>query len=343
MNIADFDFALPKELIAQYPLHDRTASRLLVLHKDTGEIEHCFFRDLPKFLNSADLIVANDTKVMKARLFGNKATGGKVEVFLEKILAPNEALALLRSNKGIKDESSVFVEGKTEKYEIFVRCHENGLFRIFLKTPNKSFYEIAEECGNVPLPPYIDRKAENDDESEYQTVYAKNLGAVAAPTAGLHFDEKMINDLKQKLDFQYLTLHVGAGTFLPIKTDEVEKHMMHSEFYELSPETASHIKRCQNIQGRVVAVGTTVVRTLESIYASEHEIKAKKGITNIFIYPGFQFHVVDALITNFHLPKSTLLLLVSAFAGKEKIMKAYMEAISQKYRFFSYGDAMLII
>lgn len=338
MRTQDFDFYLPSELIAQYPTEKRSGSRLLYLDGRSGEINDSAFIDLTEWLNPRDLIVFNDTRVIKARLFGQKLTGGAIEVMIERALNDHEALAQVRASRSPKVGAKLLLEGQIEAT---VLGREDDLFHLkFLH--EASIYDLLEQYGHLPLPPYITHSAESEDESRYQTVYAKHVGAVAAPTAGLHFDEPMLSSIQAMgVGIAYVTLHVGAGTFQPVKVDDIQAHKMHSEWYHIPEATASLIANTKQNGGRVIAVGTTVLRTLES--AAQHgPIVESSNETNIFITPGYQFKVVDRLLTNFHLPKSTLMMLVSAFAGHHHIMQAYQHAVDQRYRFFSYGDAMLI-
>jgi S-adenosylmethionine:tRNA ribosyltransferase-isomerase len=339
MNIADFDFNLPPELIAQYPCTPRSASRLLCLDKNTGEITHRIFNELPELLSANDLLIFNNTKVIPARLFGVKLTGGKVELLIERILDEHRILAHIKSNKTLKIGTElIFVN----KYNAVIIQRHDDLFELRFNN-NESVYSIIEKIGHIPLPPYINRADETFDQERYQTVFAERLGAVAAPTAGLHFDSELLNKIKEKgIGIGYVTLHVGSGTFQPIRVENIHEHKMHSEYFEVSPYLCEQITNTKQRGGRVIAVGTTSVRSLEAA-AKSGKLLPFQGDTDIFIYPGYSFKCVDAMITNFHLPKSTLLLLICAFAGYENIMRAYKEAIAQAYRFFSYGDAMFIM
>jgi len=332
---SDFDFNLSKNLIAQYPLKDRTASRLLCLDKKTGEIENRIFKDFLSFLNSKDLIIFNNTKVIPARLFGQKETGGKIECLIERIIPTHEALAHIRASKSPKINSHLVLE---EKIKAIVIGRKGDLFHLQFEG---KILPVLKQYGHIPLPPYIQRQAEASDIDRYQTVYAKEEGAVAAPTAGLHFDQELLKQIRQKCYCAEVTLHVGAGTFQPVRVENISEHVMHHEYVEVSPETCEAIEACKKRGGRVVAIGTTVVRALETA-AKSGKIKHYFNETNLFITPGFKFNCVDMLLTNFHLPKSTLLMLVCAFGGYDFVMKAYIEAVEEKYRFFSYGDAMLI-
>jgi len=338
MKTQDFDFYLPSELIAQHPTQERTASRMLYLQGNSGQLTDQLFLDFPSHCNAGDLLIFNDTRVIKARLFGQKESGGNVEVLIERVIHSHLAYAHVRASRSPKIGSQMRL---SDAFDVIVSARHDDLFELqFLG--ETSIFDLLEQYGSLPLPPYITHAATNDDEERYQTVFAKNLGAVAAPTAGLHFNETLLDSLKQKgVHIAYVTLHVGAGTFQPVRVDNISEHKMHSELYSIPPETAELIQRTKAQGKRVTAIGTTVLRALES--AAQHsELKAGDGETDIFITPGYQFKVVDRLFTNFHLPKSTLLMLVSAFAGVENIKKAYAHAVAQKYRFFSYGDAMLL-
>lgn len=338
MRTLDFDFYLPEALIAQHPTKNRSASRLLRLDGNTGNIQDAMFTDLLEALNSGDLLVLNDTRVIKARLFGEKSTGGKIEVMIERVVDAHHAQAQIKASRAPKTGSKLMIAGKVEA-EVIGRQED-----LFLLQFNDSHevMDILDLHGNLPLPPYITHAADADDENRYQTVFAKHAGAVAAPTAGLHFDDTMLNQLKDKgVNIAFVTLHVGAGTFKPVKAALIADHKMHSEIYTIPQATIDLIKTTRDHGGKVTAVGTTALRALES--AAQHPtLQAGQGETAIFITPGFSFKVVDRLLTNFHLPKSTLLMLVSAFAGFENTMRAYQHAIEKQYRFFSYGDAMLI-
>ncbi len=338
MRTQDFDFNLPDKLIAQHPTNQRSASRLLHLNGKTEQLNDRLFVDLPDLLSAGDLLVFNDTRVIKARLFGEKSTGGGVEILVERVLDPHHVLAHIRASRAPKINSKLNL---ANAFDAEIIGREDDLFQVkFLsKTP---VLDLLEQYGALPLPPYITHTAEAEDEERYQTVYAKHAGAVAAPTAGLHFDEAMLNKIKTKnVNIAYVTLHVGAGTFQPVRVDNIQDHKMHSEIYHISAETVAMIEATKMKGGNIIAVGTTSLRALES--AALHDaFKHGQGETNIFITPGFNFKIVDKLITNFHLPKSTLLMLVSAFAGFEPIKNAYAHAIQQQYRFFSYGDAMLL-
>ena len=339
-TLSDFDFVLPPELIAQHPVPERSGSKLL--DGTTANPIHRIFHDLPNLLNSGDLLVFNDTKVVKARLFGEKPSGGKVELLIERVLTGNQVVAHMRVSKKPQPGETIWMAGGAFSATLLGRWPEKdgALFRFVLSNDaGDDPYKLMDTHGHVPLPPYITHADEADDVSRYQTVFAKNPGAVAAPTAALHFDEALLAALdKRGVERASVTLHVGAGTFQPVKTENIAEHVMHFERYSIDPTTLDAITRCKARGGNVVAVGTTSVRALET-WAKTGETQ---GDTNIFITPGFDFKVVDTLITNFHLPKSSLMMLVSAFAGHSHIMALYAEAIAQKYRFFSYGDAMLL-
>jgi len=338
MNVSEFDFELPDKLIAKYPKTQRTASRLLEMVGGSGDIRHRGFTDVLDIVSPGDLLVFNNTRVIPARLFGAKESGGKVEILFERKLDDRNFLAHLRASRSPKPGATIIVDSG-DKLEVIGR--QGALFE--LRTgEHTEVFSLLQAHGHMPLPPYIDREDEALDDERYQTVYAKNLGAAAAPTAGLHFDEAMLAALAEKgVEHAYVTLHVGAGTFQPVKVDTVEEHVMHSEWIDVPPETVAIIEATKARGGRIIAVGTTSMRSLEA--ASEPgRLEAFSGDTNIFIYPGYYFKTVDALITNFHLPQSTLLMLVSAFCGQENIKRAYQEAIKEEYRFFSYGDAMFL-
>lgn len=336
MRTDEFTFDLPQHLIAQHPPKQRGASRLL--HVAGGNIEHRQFSELPDLLQENDLLVMNDTRVMKARLFGSKESGGNIEVLVERILDEHEVLAQVRASKSPKRGGRLLLAGCME---VTVLGRAGEFFHLRFED-DKPVSSLLEQYGQLPLPPYITHSADAEDDERYQTVYARQSGAVAAPTAGLHFDDAMFATLeKHGIHAEYVTLHVGAGTFQPVRVEHVTDHKMHSERYEISQETVEAIERTRARGGRVVAVGTTSLRALESA-AQSGVLKAGAGETNIFITPGYQFKVVDMLLTNFHLPKSTLLMLVCAFGGMEKMLAAYRIAVDNEYRFFSYGDAMLI-
>ncbi|RDH84119.1 MAG: tRNA preQ1(34) S-adenosylmethionine ribosyltransferase-isomerase QueA [endosymbiont of Galathealinum brachiosum] len=341
MRTADFDFHLPQELIAQYPLQDRTASRLLHLRDD--KIADLHFPDLLDLLTPNDLLVFNNTKVIPARLHGLKETGGKVEVLVERVLDEHHLLAHVKASKSPKTGARLILE---QGIEATMLERVGDLFKLRFKDAAREqdtgVLDLLDEFGHMPLPPYIEREDEQADQQRYQTVYAKHAGAVAAPTAGLHFDQLMLEKIKEKgINSAFVTLHVGAGTFQPVRVDNIKDHHMHAEYIDVEQTVVDQIHETKVKGGRVIAVGTTAVRSLESA-AMQGELKEFHGDSQIFIYPGCEFKVVDAMITNFHLPQSTLLMLVSAFSGHQTMMKAYQHAVEQKYRFFSYGDAMFL-
>ena len=334
-TLSDFDFTLPPELIAQHPAPERSASRLLV--PGPGGFEDRIFKALPDLLNPGDLLVFNDTKVIKARVFGEKATGGKLELLIERVLPGHEVVAHMKVSKKPLPGAKLHLAGGCEA--VLLGRWPDAQGALFHLRFDREPHSVMAEHGHVPLPPYITHSDTQEDEARYQTVFARAPGAVAAPTAALHFDEAVLAALEARgVERASVTLHVGAGTFAPVKTENIAEHTMHSEWYEVPPATQQAIADCRARGGRVVAVGTTTVRTLESWAQSGQA----RGDTQIFITPGFEFQVIDRLITNFHLPKSTLMMLVSAFAGYEPIMALYQHAIAQRYRFFSYGDAMLL-
>lgn len=338
MKLSDFDYILPPELIAQYPEENRSSSKLLHLDKAAGDIQHLSFSDLLQLLRPNDLLVFNNTRVIPARLYGKKLTGGKVEMLVERILDAKTALAHVRSNKTCKLPMEIELD---QGARAVVTARHDNLFRVEFKTTS-SLLELLNQIGHVPLPPYIERADQIQDQERYQTIYAEKPGAVAAPTAGLHFDEALFSELKRhNINMAFVTLHVGAGTFQPVKCENILEHKMHAEWMEIDQACCDLISQTKNRGGRVIAVGTTSVRCLET--AAQTELKPFTGETTIFIYPGYGFKVIDGLITNFHLPCSTLLMLISAFAEKERVFRAYQEAIKHRYRFFSYGDAMIII
>ncbi|MCG7199831.1 tRNA preQ1(34) S-adenosylmethionine ribosyltransferase-isomerase QueA [Marinobacter pelagius] len=338
MNVSDFYFDLPDELIARYPLKERSASRLLCLEGLTGKLDHLRFTDLRDLVQEGDLLVFNDTRVIPARLFGKKETGGQVEVLVERVTGEHEILAHVRASKALKDGQKVILEDGSVLRMV---GRQEALFRLETET-GEPVLELLDRIGHMPLPPYVDRPDESSDRERYQTVYAREAGAVAAPTAGLHFDEAMLEQLEARgVEATFVTLHVGAGTFQPVRVDRIEDHVMHSEVAHVPEETVEAIERTRARGGRVIAVGTTSVRSLESA-SRGGRVRVFRGETDIFIHPGYRFQTVDALITNFHLPESTLIMLVSAFAGYDNVMAAYREAVAERYRFFSYGDAMFI-
>ncbi len=336
LTLADFDYDLPQELIAQFPLPERTASRLLVV--DGAKLEDRRFSDIPQLLRAGDLLVFNDTRVLHARLHGIKDSGGRVEVLIERPIGRHKALAQIRASHAPWPGSRLVLEGTLE---IRVVAREGAFYLLRFPGP-EDLVELLERHGKLPLPPYIQRHAEEADEARYQTVYARNRGSVAAPTAGLHFDAALMEVLRARgIDFAWLTLHVGAGTFQPVRVENLAQHRMHRERYVIPADTVAALAGARARGGRIVAVGTTSLRALEAA-AQEGEIHAGPGETELFILPGFRFRAADALITNFHLPKSTLLMLVSAFGGLENLRRAYAHAVAERYRFFSYGDAMFI-
>lgn len=338
MKKSDFNYQLPEDLIAQYPLPERGASRLLHLDKQSGALTDRQFADFLDLLSSEDLLVFNDTKVLPARLFGRKSSGGRIEMLIERIEGSHQALAHIKASKSPKTDAWLELDNG-------VRCQvigrEEDLFRLRFDTET-GVLALLDEIGHIPLPPYIGRADDTSDIERYQTVFAERPGAVAAPTAGLHFDEIMLEHLARKgVKRTFVTLHVGSGTFRPVREEDLTQHTMHKEFYEVSPACVEMVAQARARGGRIVAVGTTAVRALESASLSG-TLQAGCGDTDLFITPGYAFKSVDAVLTNFHLPESTLLMLVSAFAGYDAVMNAYRHAISQRYRFFSYGDAMLI-
>jgi len=337
---SDYIYDLPDELIAQVPADKRDASRLLVLPKDSGAPQHRAFRDLPDFLNPGDVLVLNDTRVIPARLFGHRPSGGQVELLLLEEKGDAVWVALAKPAKRLTPGERILFDGGREA--VVLEEGEEGRRTVRFE-PEEDFHSWLEEHGSVPLPPYIHRAAEGPDRERYQTVYARHDGAVAAPTAGLHFTPEMLADLEDKgVGVVRITLHVGIGTFRPVTVEDVSKHKMDFERYIVSPDAARRINEAREGGGRCVAVGTTVVRTLESVTGEDGVVQAGSGATDLFIRPPYRFKAVDALVTNFHLPGSTLLMLVSSLAGRERVLAAYKEAVEQRYRFFSYGDAMLI-
>ena len=340
MKTDDFDFTLPEKLIAQTPLDKRDASRLLVLDKKTGKIEHKHFKDIINYLNKDDVLVLNDTKVMPARLYGVKeTTEAVVEILMLKEVSKNTWECLTKPAKRIK-QGTVITFGNNLLKAKCVEIKDEGI-RVFELIYQGILNEILDELGQMPLPPYIHEKLE--DQSRYQTVYAKEIGSAAAPTAGLHFTNELLDKIKEKgIKIVFITLHVGLGTFRPVNVSDVTKHKMHSEFYKMDQKTADILNRAKKNHHQIISVGTTTTRTLETVMHNYNTFKECSGWTDIFIYPGFKFKAIDKLITNFHLPKSTLVMLVSALAGKENIMNAYKEALKEEYRFFSFGDSMLI-
>lgn len=343
LQIKDFDYQLPHELIAQKPINNRENSKMLFLN-ESGKLQDKLFSDIESLISKNDLIIFNNTKVIKARLFGYKETGGKIEILIERVISKNIALSHIKSNKSIKMGIKIYL---SNNITLTVHKKIDDLFETHF---SNNVMKIIDQYGKLPLPPYIKKEPDEIDEMRYQTVYAKKLGSIAAPTAGLHFSKQIIKNIIEKgAKIEYLTLHVGSGTFKPVKTKNIDDHVMHSEYFDIPYSTIKNIINTKKANGKIIAVGTTTLRALES--ASDQiekfnfnltNINGIKDQTNIFIRPGYKFKIVDSLITNFHLPKSTLIMLVSALAGYEPIYKAYEHAISMKYRFFSYGDAMFI-
>ena len=346
MQLSDFDFDLPDELIAKYPSRERSASRLLHLQRESGTESHLQFTDILQLLDDQDLMIFNDTRVIPARLYGRKSSGGKVEILIERMLDHTTVIAQVRSSKAPKAGASIHLEngrldnGSADAVTVQIVGRQGEFFRIEFPEPGAS--AILDRMGQVPLPPYIDRLSEELDQERYQTIYARHDGAVAAPTAGLHFDQGLMDRIDAKgIDRDFVTLHVGAGTFQPVRVQEIQDHQMHSEHARIPKVVCEKIAACRRRNGRVVAVGTTSVRCLETA-SSGGEIEPFEGETDLFIHPGYEFNCVDALLTNFHVPGSTLIMLASAFAGIDNLKSAYQSAIAEGYRFFSYGDAMFI-
>lgn len=336
-HLSDFDYELPEELIAQYPLAERTASRLL--HITENGYNDDMFANIETYLRPGDLLIANNTQVIKARLLGKKETGGLVEALIERVTGEDTAMAMIRASKSPKP-GSILIFGQDESLRVEVIDRDDQFFILRFPGPVLGFLETY---GKVPLPPYIEHVADKADEGRYQTVYAKNPGAVAAPTAGLHFTETLLQKLKADgIDIEYITLHVGAGTFRPVRVENISEHKMHPEWCEMSPEVAEKINQAKREGRRVIAVGSTSCRTLESCAKEVGTVQAGHRDTSLFVTPGYQFKIVDAMITNFHLPKSTLVMLISALVGREQVLSAYRHAVKERYRFFSYGDACLI-
>jgi S-adenosylmethionine:tRNA ribosyltransferase-isomerase len=340
MLCSDFDYNLPPDLIAQHPAEPRDSARLLLLGRESGRMEHCGMGDFPDCLRAGDLLVLNNTRVIPARLFGRKETGGRVEILVERLRGDRECLAQIRSSKSPRSGSWLVVDAAPQaRLQVTGRA---GDFFQLLRTDGGTVMELLDAAGHVPLPPYITRADAEPDRDRYQTVFAQRPGAVAAPTAGLHFTPELLAGIESRgVALGYVTLHVGAGTFQPVRGEQVESHRMHNEWYEVDADLCECALQTRQGGGRIVAVGTTSVRCLESA-AHGGTLQPARGETEIFIYPGFHFRSVDAMLTNFHLPRSTLLMLVSAFAGRERVLAAYREAVQQRYRFFSYGDAMFI-
>lgn len=340
MKLSDFHFDLPEELIAQYPLAERSASRLLCLDRRSGALEDAQFAVLPERLAPGDLLVFNDTRVIPARLHGFKDTGGRVEILIERMTGDRTCLAQMRASKSPREDSMIRLDDGSR---LRVKGRQSPFYLLELDSPGEKLDAVLDRVGHMPLPPYIQRADESLDVERYQTVYARRPGAVAAPTAGLHFDADILDALAQRgVATTRVTLHVGAGTFQPVRTEEIEDHAMHAEYLEVSSESCDAIARTRSRGGRVIAVGTTAVRSLETA-ASGGDLAPFSGDTRLFIYPGYSFRVVDGLVTNFHLPGSSLLMLISALAGRQEVLAAYRHAVASRYRFFSYGDAMLII
>lgn len=347
MNRQDFHFDLPKELIAQQPAKERTQSRLLVMEPDDAKLSDKQFPDLLNYLQPNDCLIFNDTKVIPARLFGQKTSGGKIELLIERVIDDHCVLTHLRANKSPKAGAKLWIE---DAFEAEVMGREDALFVVkFEPHQRRTALDLIEAYGHMPLPPYIERQVNDENEAfdhqRYQTVYSDKPGAVAAPTAGLHFDEEVMRQIEHKqVGIGFVTLHVGAGTFKPVQVDDISEHKMHSEIIDVPQKTVDLIRQTRHKGGRVFAIGTTSVRSLESAasFSESGQLEAYQGETDIFITPGYQFKVVDVLFTNFHLPESTLIMLVSAMAGHSRTMQAYQHAVAEKYRFFSYGDAMLV-
>ena len=339
MQLADFDFTLPPELIARYPLATRSGSRLLSLERADSEVLHKQFTDVINLIQPGDLLIFNNTKVIPARLFGHKTTGGVAEILVERVLDHQRILAQVRVSKAPKIGDRLLFP---PNYALEILGRQEQFYELRYNSDKQTVLEMIEAIGQIPLPPYMHRAPDENDKERYQTVYAEHKGSVAAPTAGLHFDNELLQQLRDKhVDMSYLTLHIGAGTFAPIRAENILEHKMHAEYFEVTAETCAKIKATKERGKRVIAVGTTSLRALESASQSG-TIEPYSGETNIFIYPGYRFKCVDALITNLHLPASTLLMLVCAFAGQERVMNAYHDAVKNKYRFYSYGDAMWV-
>jgi len=339
MQRSDFSYDLPEHLIAQHPLYSRTGSRLLYIDSLARQFQDRHFGDFPSLLSPGDLLVFNDTRVIPARLFGRKSSGGKIQILVERVLDDKRALAQIRASKAPKPGTQLYLEGDIN---VIVLRRLSNFFELQFDDC-RSVYDILQAFGHIPLPPYIERADNHEDSSRYQTVYAHNLGAIAAPTAGLHFDEAMLEHIQALgVEKAFITLHVGAGTFTPVRVDDINQHTMHAEYLHVSAQVCEQVKATRARGGRVIAIGTTTVRALETASA-DGVIKPYDGETRLFITPGYHFVSVDALLTNFHLPESTLLMLVCAFAGQAKILAAYRHAVAKQYRFFSYGDAMFVV
>lgn len=341
MKLSDFDFQLPEELIAQEPVEKRDQSRLMVVHRDSGTIEHKTFREIIEYLRPGDVLVMNESKVLPARIFGTRtSTGAKIELLLLRQVAPNRWEALVKPGKKARTGDILDFGNGLMTGSILDHTDVGG--RIIEFSYREPFLQVLERIGTMPLPPYI--KKPLADQQRYQTVYARQEGSAAAPTAGLHFTRELLEEIRAKgVKTVTVLLHVGLGTFRPVQVEDITRHSMHQEYFEITPQAAEEINRAKNRGGRVIAVGTTSVRSLETSCDENGQVLPGSGMTGIFIYPGYKFKVIDGLITNFHLPKSTLLMLVSALAGREKILAAYRLAVQEKYRFFSFGDAMFII
>ena len=342
MKTCDFNYSLPEHLIAQKPCDVRSQSRLLHYSRADKCISHLQFKQIVDLINPGDLLVFNNTRVIPARLYGLKETGGKVEILIERLMGETHCLAHVKASKTPKPGTRLNLSnGAGNEYQLTVETRDNDLF-VLVCEADESMAHIMEDIGHMPLPPYITRDDTSEDLSRYQTVYAETPGAVAAPTAGLHFDDALLAELKSKgIKSAFVTLHVGAGTFQPVRCDDIEDHHMHFEYLSVPQETVDRCKKTRENGGRIIAVGTTTVRSLETA-SQKGELEAYSGETDIFIYPGYRFKSIDALITNFHLPESTLLMLISAFSTRDEIMRCYKSAIAEQYRFFSYGDAMFI-
>ncbi len=345
LKTSDFDYTLPEELIAQEPLHKRDSSRLLCLSRNTGTRKHGLFSDLPQLLQPGDRLVFNNTKVLPANMVCFKDSGAKVDILFTRRIDDQTWQVIAKPAKRLKEGSVIYPASSPKiKFRVDSITDDGGRILSLKAGPYNSIEDILNICGSMPLPPYIQREACDDDHERYQTVYAAKKGAIAAPTAGLHFTESLIQSLSNEgIDISFITLHVGIGTFRPVKEEDPLKHNMHEEVYELSQKTVDEITETKKQGGRIISVGTTTIRVLEHCAVSEGELQPGKGSTRLMILPGYTFKMINGVITNFHLPRSTLLMLVSAFAGRDHILSAYKEAVLKKYRFFSYGDAMLII
>ena len=343
MNKSDYYFDLPQELIAQYPAEPRDHSRLLIMDRSSGQLQDRYFYNIVDYLHEGDVVVINNSKVIPARLYGHKRTGANIEILLLKQIGNDCWECLVRPGKRLQKGTEVIISDMLQLSAVVEDYLEDGKRLVYFHYPHDSnFYSLLDEVGKMPVPPYITKELENND--DYQTIYAKPLGSAAAPTAGLHYTEELIEKIKAKgVEFAEVTLHVGLGTFRPVKEEDITKHIMHSESYSVDAKNAAIIQKAKEEGRRVICTGTTSCRTLESIYAKHNRICECHEDTNIFIYPGFEFKVMDGLITNFHLPESTLIMLVCAFAGYEKTMNAYKHAVDDRYRFFSFGDAMFIV